>query len=138
MRWTFDPMLARNAHFNFAALRAEGTAYAVDYYDRPGTDRIVVDWALDRPDDPFAGIRDLPSPAFDAAHWGRVFMTVESGVRIARLPLPVARGTSSDADALRARIRDGMHEVLRSGLVLVNCTRIDDETAVYLATEDVR
>lgn len=138
MRWTFDPVLVRNAHFNFAALQAEGTGYAVDYYDRPGTDRIVVDWALDRPGDPFTGIRTLRSPAFGAADWGHVFTTTENGVRVARLPLPVTGGAPAPDAALRARIRDGMHEMLGAGLLLVNCTRIDDETAVYLAAEDLR
>ncbi|MDQ0644127.1 GNAT family N-acetyltransferase [Microbacterium murale] len=139
MRWTFDPLLARNAHFNFATLQAEGTGYAVDYYDRPGTDRIVVDWALDRDGDPFAGIRSLPSPAFDAAEWGRVFSATENDRRIARLPLPaVTDGPAATGSTLRAHIREGMQEIFEAGLVLVNCTRIDDETAVYLAGEDVR
>lgn len=139
MRWTFDPLLARNAHFNFATLQAEGTGYAVDYYDRPGTDRIVVDWALDRSRDPFADIRSLPSPTFDPADWGRVFAASENGRRIAHLPLPASCAGPTPADSgLRARVRDAMQEVFDAGLILVNCTRIDDDTAVYLAGEDVR
>lgn len=139
MRWTFDPLLARNAHFNFATLCAEGTGYAVDYYDRPGTDRIVVDWALDRAQDRFADVRSLPSPAFSRGDWGRVFATIEDGRRLARIPLPsVVDEADSTTGALRARIRDGMREIFGDGLVLVNCTRIDDDTAVYLAGEDVR
>lgn len=139
MRWTFDPLLARNAHFNFAALQAEGTGYAVDYYDRPGTDRIVVDWALDRERDPFADIRGLPSPAFGPDDRGRLFEAVEDGRRIARIPLPSSvNDVDASTGALRARIRGSMQSVFDAGLVLVNCTRIDDDTAVYLAGEDMR
>lgn len=138
MRWTFDPSLSRNAHFNFATLQAEGTGYAIDYYDRPGTDRIIVDWALDRDVDPFARIRALPSPGFGRADWGRVISGIEHGVRIARLPLPAAEGEALASPGLRAAIRSGMHDMLESGLLLVNCTRLDDETSVYLAVEDVR
>lgn len=138
MRWTFDPSLSRNAHFNFAALQAEGVGCADDYYDRPDTDRIIVDWALDREVDPFAGIRALPSPDFIRSDWGRVFTDTEHGVRIARLPLPAAECDALSPRGLRADIRNGMHEMFDAGLLLVNCTKINDETSVYLATEDMR
>lgn len=137
MRWTFDPLLARNAHFNFAALQAEGTAYAVDYYGRPGTDRIVVDWALDERIDPFAEIRDLASPAYTPEAWGRVFAANENGRRVARIPVPAcANAAEESTGALRTRLRECMQEIFDAGLVLVGCTRIDDDTAVYLAGED--
>ncbi|WP_309127434.1 GNAT family N-acetyltransferase [Microbacterium sp.] len=135
MRWTFDPLLSRNAHFNFAALQAEGTGYAVDYYDRPRTDRIIVDWALDRTADPFEGVRTLPTPSFSSADWGRVFRATENGIRTARLPLPVAGASAFRVGDLQASIRDGMQAIFSTGLVLVDCTRLDDETAVYLAAE---
>lgn len=53
--WTFDPLQARNAHFNFAKLGVLSTTYKVDYYGESsssflhayGTDRLWVHWMLD-------------------------------------------------------------------------------------------
>lgn len=136
MRWTFDPMLARNAHFNLSSLHAEGVAYADDYYDRPGTDRIVVDWSLDRVADPFAELRRVPVPPLGRADWGRAVpaVTEVAGVRwrTAWLPLPTS-SDRPDADAAGPRVRDGLRSLLGEGHTLVACTRIDAETAAYLA-----
>ena len=54
MRWTFDPLVGRNARFNFVKLGAEGTEYLVDFYgpmadgvnDGDETDRLAVSWDL--------------------------------------------------------------------------------------------
>jgi chorismate synthase len=56
MRWTFDPLVARNAHFNFVCLGVRLVEYVVDMYGHTGsslhgslpTDRLVVEWDLDR------------------------------------------------------------------------------------------
>ena len=32
MRWTYDPLVSRNARFNLVKLGAVGTEYAVDFY----------------------------------------------------------------------------------------------------------
>jgi predicted GNAT superfamily acetyltransferase len=53
--WTFDPLQARNAHFNFAKLGVVSDRYKVDFYGREststlhqnGTDRLWVSWFLD-------------------------------------------------------------------------------------------
>jgi predicted GNAT superfamily acetyltransferase len=53
--WTFDPLQARNAHFNFAKLGVESDRYKIDFYGREststlhqnGTDRLWVSWFLD-------------------------------------------------------------------------------------------
>src|SRR5262249_21679769 len=56
MRWTFDPLLRRNAWFNIARLGAVGTEYWVDFYGEvadgvndPETDRLAVAWDLRAP-----------------------------------------------------------------------------------------
>lgn len=57
MRWTFDPLVGRNARFNFVKLGAEGTEYLVDFYgpmadgvnDGDETDRLAVTWDLVEP-----------------------------------------------------------------------------------------
>jgi predicted GNAT superfamily acetyltransferase len=56
MRWTFDPLVGRNARFNLAKLGAAGTEYLVDFYgpmadgvnDGDETDRLTVTWELTR------------------------------------------------------------------------------------------
>lgn len=68
--WTFDPLIARNAHFNLRVLGAQVTDYLVDHYgpmrdainDGDETDRLFVSWALagprhDNPDDVVATVR---------------------------------------------------------------------------------
>jgi predicted GNAT superfamily acetyltransferase len=55
--WTFDPLRARNAHFNFTILGVRAHEYVVDMYgatDSPlhrgiGTDRLVAVWDLRDP-----------------------------------------------------------------------------------------
>ncbi|WP_217214720.1 chorismate synthase [Streptomyces sp. AC550_RSS872] len=58
MRWTFDPLVGRNARFNFVKLGAAGTEYLVDFYgpmadgvnDGDETDRLAVTWDLIEPE----------------------------------------------------------------------------------------
>lgn len=59
MYWTFDPLVARNAHLNLQRLGAEVVEYVPDMYGTDtmsrtdaeiGTDRFVVAWDLERPD----------------------------------------------------------------------------------------
>ncbi|MFO7689374.1 MAG: hypothetical protein R6W83_02280 [Cryobacterium sp.] len=55
MRWTFDPLIRRNAHFNLVKLGAEVTAFMPDFYGRlddaitgsDRSDRFEVRWRLD-------------------------------------------------------------------------------------------
>ncbi|MBN9177591.1 MAG: GNAT family N-acetyltransferase [Microbacterium sp.] len=55
--WTFDPLVARNAHFNLRVLGARVTEYLVDHYGAmedavnrgDESDRLMVSWALAAP-----------------------------------------------------------------------------------------
>lgn len=57
MRWTFDPLIRRNAHFNLVKLGAEVTQFLPDFYGRlddaitgpDESDRFEVRWRLDSP-----------------------------------------------------------------------------------------
>ncbi len=69
MRWAYDPLLARNAHFNLDVLGARGIAFEPDFYGEPGTDRMLVHWDLDREPGP-AGPPE-PVPELSPADWGR-------------------------------------------------------------------
>lgn len=55
IRWTFDPLVRRNAYFNLCKLGAMVTGYEPSFYGRlddgintgESTDRLLVEWALD-------------------------------------------------------------------------------------------
>ena len=63
--WTFDPLVARNAHFNLRVLGTRVTEYLVNHYGPMDdgvnrgdeTDRIMVSWALAAPPVPTPGRR---------------------------------------------------------------------------------
>ncbi|MFF9619923.1 chorismate synthase [Streptomyces griseosporeus] len=58
MRWTFDPLVGRNARFNLVKLGAVGTEYLVDFYGPMSdgvnsgdeSDRLTVTWDLTAPE----------------------------------------------------------------------------------------
>lgn len=128
MRWTFDPALTRNGHFNFSTLGAIGTEYQRDYYCRPNTDRLIVEWALDQRSDPYGFARELAAPRFDEADWGQPF-TIDG---VAWLPLPADPARTSEL-ALAPKLADSIEGILDGGMVVVNCRRINETTAVYHA-----
>lgn len=57
MTWTFDPLVARNAYFNFQRLGVGMVEYLEDFYGQmrdgvnsgQASDRMLVSWPLDRP-----------------------------------------------------------------------------------------
>ncbi len=57
MTWTFDPLIARNAYFNFQRLGVSMVEYLEDFYGQmrdglnegQASDRMMVSWPLDRP-----------------------------------------------------------------------------------------
>jgi len=70
MLWTFDPLVARNAHFNINRLRAFPSEYVADMYgSNTGstlhgalpTDRFVISWDLERAPSLAPG-SDAPAP----------------------------------------------------------------------------
>lgn len=73
IRWTYDPLIRRNAHFNLDRLGADVTAYLEDYYPPMTdainvgdlTDRFLVDWevAPDSSPDPSSARSPGSSPA---------------------------------------------------------------------------
>lgn len=75
MTWTFDPLRAANAHFNFSKLGVTSRDYRVDFYgprtSSPlhvnGTDRLWLTWAMDesRVEDRLRG-KDSRSEVLDA------------------------------------------------------------------------
>lgn len=70
MTWTFDPLEARNAHFNLRKLGAISRTYQVDLYGTLGdrlnrdlpTDRLLVEWQLRLPAAPADDSEGEPTP----------------------------------------------------------------------------
>ncbi|HKT56385.1 MAG TPA: GNAT family N-acetyltransferase [Microbacterium sp.] len=104
--WTFDPLVARNAHFNLRVLGARVTEYLVDHYGPMDdgvnrgdeSDRLLVSW-------------DLRAPR------------AEPGEVVASVAVPhdieaVRLASAQDAAAWRHRVRDGMLDRLADGLVV--------------------
>lgn len=107
--WTFDPLVARNAHFNLRVLGARVTEYLVDHYGPMDdgvnrgdeTDRIMVSWALAAP--------PVPTPADDA---------VVASVAVPPDIETIRREAPADAAAWRVRVREGVLSRLAEGLVI--------------------
>lgn len=118
--WTFDPLIARNAHFNLRVLGARVTEYLVNHYGEMDdginrgdeSDRVMVSWALAAP---------LATPSED-----RVLTNV---------PIPhdieaLRRENPFEAADWRFRVREEFLGLLQDGLVVGG---FDDERG-YLFT----
>lgn len=134
MRWAFDPILTRNGHFNFSTLGAIGITYLTDYYDRPSTDRIVVEWELAEPVDPYREQRRAVAPRFAGVRWAEPVEQADGAVWV---PLPTGAELAASIDTLRGELADALQAVLADGRVLVDCRRIDPSTVAYLAVPRV-
>ncbi|HEU4995590.1 MAG TPA: GNAT family N-acetyltransferase [Gemmatimonadaceae bacterium] len=114
--WTFDPLVARNAHFNFNVLGVHAREYVVDMYGEGtsplhrgiGTDRLIVSWTMKGSTSP-ALHREPVDPAF-------------STVRI-QVPGDIAalqRDDMAAARQWRARTRDAFTAALAKGLTIAS------------------
>jgi predicted GNAT superfamily acetyltransferase len=132
VRWTFDPLQARNAHFNINKLGVVCDRFRRDFYgemtdalnrgDR--SDRLVVRWDLDRPVGPrsapagpavtvltASGPPELPKPE-------RAEELVTDG-RTVRASIPVDYGALKERDpGLASEWRDSLGEVLEECFAL--------------------
>jgi chorismate synthase len=70
MRWTFDPLVARNGHLNLNVLGADVIDYITDMYEETGsdlhtfgTDRIVVSWPVAAAPDDRSALEQPTTPA---------------------------------------------------------------------------
>lgn len=122
--WTFDPLIARNAHFNLRVLGARVTDYLVDQYGAMPdavnrgvpSDRLLVSWALAEP----------PAPTPDGA-------AVAAEVRIPGDIDAMRRETPAAAAAWRNSVRRGLQRHLEAGLRIGG---FDDERGYLLVAAD--
>ena len=114
VEWTFDPLVARNAHFNVAKLRAMPTEYLTNFYGEMAdaingdddTDRLLVRWDL----------RDGDVEAAAAGH--PVVVAPTAGFATIPVPADIERLRATDLPAARAwrrSVRERFTELLGAG-----------------------
>lgn len=106
--WTFDPLVARNAHFNLRVLGARVTEYLVDHYGAMDdgvnrgdeSDRLMASWALAAP---------ASAPREE---------DVATAVQIPHDIEALRRTDPVEALEWRYRVRDGFEGLLADGFVV--------------------
>jgi predicted GNAT superfamily acetyltransferase len=131
MRWAYDPLQARNAHFNLDVLGAVGRWFHRDLYDMQDhfgrTDRVVVEWDLEAPH--AASIPPLPR---NVPGWGECRADGEIGwLAVPASSDELRRMEPGRALELRDRVADELTGLLGAGQVLLSCRRVDERTALY-------
>jgi predicted GNAT superfamily acetyltransferase len=133
MRWAYDPLLTRNAHFNLDVLGAQGVRFLPEMYDEPGTDRILVAWDLTVE----PGTHPVPElPDLAGATWGEMIKEADGGSDRLLLPLPsnIAAIRASEPDSaadLAGRVREILIKVFDRGYRAVSCG-LQGDTACYV------
>ncbi|WP_139416575.1 hypothetical protein [Agromyces laixinhei] len=128
MRWTYDPLIRRNAHMNLVRLGAEVAAFRPDFYGRlddrisgaDRSDRFEVRWRLDSPRTRRA-LAGRPQPDW-SSHGGLALVADFEQVR-------------ADAPAEAARLRERAHE----SFAALDAARLRPEvgaTGDYVFTND--
>ncbi|WP_349828235.1 hypothetical protein [Brevibacterium litoralis] len=128
MTWTFDPLIARNAYFNFHRLGANCLEYLEDFYglmrdgvnEGQGSDRMLVSWRLDRPArvEPIAETTEGADFALRVSAEGEpVVAEVPRSASVVAVDFPTDIETlRGDDAALAARWRGALREAL-TGLI---------------------
>ncbi|MFF4062181.1 chorismate synthase [Streptomyces sp. NPDC001668] len=120
MRWTFDPLVGRNARFNLVKLGGAGTEYLVDFYGpmRDGvnagdeSDRLTVTWDLAAPGTSYdPGDREAAPATHQAPDGGVLARRDPAGRHVwCRVPDDVVKLRAADP-ALALRWRRAVREV---------------------------
>lgn len=136
MRWTFDPLIGRNARFNLAKLGATGTEYLVDFYgpmadgvnDGDESDRLTVTWDLARPQTPDeTGDRETAPATHTAPDGGTLARRDRADLYVwCRVPDDIVKLRSADPRlALRWRhaVREVFTEAFAQGFTATGMSR---------------
>jgi predicted GNAT superfamily acetyltransferase len=149
VRWTFDPLVARNAYFNLWKLGAVADQFRRDFYGQmtdslnrgERSDRFVVRWDLDRPPGPRditgsdgsavlerSDDGDAPAPVSVGVPSGGVAL-----VQIPREYADIRRRAPGLAGAWRDALAEAAEACLDAGLVAAG---FDAPTGAYVMAED--
>jgi predicted GNAT superfamily acetyltransferase len=138
MRWTFDPTLARNAHFNMNSLGACGIDFRPDYFDRRNTDRIIVNWEFSEADKSLQTWRSVHPPSALSPNCGVSTLVGRAGEGLPEqarwITLP-ARPPETEAERgrLQVKLRASIEDALSRGFVFISCQKAQNGTAALLA-----
>ena len=121
MHWTFDPLEAKNAHFNLNKLGAVAGEYVCHTYGRTdsplhrgiGTDRLVPTWAMDSPRVTERLVEGRPGPDPGADQGAKRAFKVR---REGDLELPGEPDLAIDADQLLVPIPDSIQALRDASL----------------------
>jgi predicted GNAT superfamily acetyltransferase len=147
VRWTFDPLVRRNAVLNLVVLGAQAVAYEHDVYGRmhdarnagAPTDRLVVDWVLTAPRVLAAASGRAATPDVDALRraGAEALLTVgeddhpevaevAAPRQLVQVPADIERLRGQDpelAAAWATAVRSTLGERLGAGFRVSGCTR---------------
>ena len=139
IRWTFDPLVRRNAHFNLSKLDTQVLAYAANAYgalndglnEGDETDRLLIEWNADAPAGPpraeECGADLIGAPPPEAARWdfdARPDATVtgpDGTVRLVVLPDDIEELRLHDparARRWRYAVRAGLRTAMADGFLV--------------------
>jgi chorismate synthase len=144
--WTFDPLVARNAHLNVNRLGARVVEYVPDMYGDTGsdlhafgTDRFVVSWetAADREARPAAAVSWRDAPIANARPGETLIVADVDGQPVIRVEIPrdveaMRHGALDLARAWRASTRQALVAALAQGYEVASFAREDDERCYYV------
>ncbi len=132
MRWTFDPLVGRNARFNLMKLGAIGAEYAIDFYGviedevqgNDETDRLTVHWRLDAPEAP-QEVHAPTHPAGVAPDGGPLTAKDHSAIwcRVPSDIVALRRTDPAQASAWRLAVREVMEPAFAKGYVAAGMSR---------------
>ncbi|MFT4265500.1 MAG: GNAT family N-acetyltransferase [Nocardioides sp.] len=135
IRWTFDPLVARNARFNLSVLGATASEYEQAFYgvmsdDLNGddeADRLVAIWEL-APEPPAPGAEELQlggTPSADGPD-GDPFLRLDGDARWIRVPRDIValrRTRPAQASAWREVVREQFLDAFAADLVATGVSR---------------
>lgn len=142
MRWTFDPLVSRNARFNLTKLGAHCHEYLPDFYgpmaddiNAGASDRLAAVWPLTDQRSVACSESQPPPvdlPDFTPAHVsatgpdGRPFVIDVAGARWCRVPVDIVvlrRRSPDEASQWRAQVGEVLSEAFESGFLATGVTR---------------
>lgn len=137
MTWTFDPLIARNAYFNFQRLGVSMVEYLEDFYGQmrdglnegQASDRMMVSWPLDRP----ARVPAVPADSAFAclradASGEPLISEVPREAAVVSLDFPsdienLRRHDAELAARWRVALRDSLTALIADGWVVDTCLK---------------
>jgi predicted GNAT superfamily acetyltransferase len=147
-RWTFDPLVARNAYFNLHKLGAVADRFERNFYGEmtdalnrgERSDRFVIRWDLEREPGPRATEADAPEVIDEGWNFAGLPPDADRGVFV-RVPSDLLRLREAKPE-LAARCRDAVAEAIEAcvaaGLVAVAFLRHEGASGYVIAREPAR